>query len=67
MPTPAAPAPTPSVPGAIQGISANTQAAVDGMGQLKNDGLALQLADLDLQTTVLPVKKLAGAAKDALG
>lgn len=65
MPTPAAPAP--SVPGAVQDISANTQAVVQGMGQLKNDGLALQLADLDLQTTVLPVKKLAGAAKDALG
>ena len=71
MTTPVAstPAATPAAaPAALDasGISANTSAAVAGMKQLAADGAALQMADLSLQTTVQPIKKLAGAAKDAL-
>ncbi len=63
---PGAPAAPTTLPGALPGVSTNAQAAVEGMQQLASDGLALQLADLTLQTTVQPAKKLAGAAKDAL-
>jgi hypothetical protein len=65
-PAPAA-APDTTTATGNSGLSGNVQEAIVQMQQQTRDGAALQLADFELQRVIQPLKKLAQAAKDALG